>query len=146
MNYKMQIKYWGLVFLISLISTYVVHLLIKPIWGTNIDNNTLATTIESLTTILILPLYLSIVNVLIAKNYNVKYQFFIINVVLVLFCVWLSAYLHFENWANSIGDKLNPDNATLEVMGLTKLAGYIVSTVALSTAFFYLRRFQKKTN
>ena len=142
----MQIKYWGLVFLISLISTYVVHLLIKPIWGTNIDNNTLATTIESLTTILILPLYLSIVNVLIAKNYNVKYQFFIINVVLVLFCVWLSAYLHFENWANSIGDKLNPDNATLEVMGLTKLAGYIVSTVALSTAFFYLRRFQKKTN
>lgn len=142
----MQIKYWGLVFLISLISTYVVHLLIKPIWGTNIENTTLATTLDSLTTMLLLPIYLSIVNFLIAKRHNIKYQFFIINVILVLFCIWLSAYLHFENWANSIGNKLNPDNATIEVMGLTKLVGYIFSIIALSIAFLYLRKYQKKTN
>ena len=137
---KTQIKYWLFIAVFCLASTYLSHALVKPFWGTSPKNNTFVTSLEALTTIFFLPICLSLFNFLMAKRYALNYRFFILNTVLVLFCIWLSAYFHFENWANSIGSKSNPDDATIEVMGFTKLVGYIVSIICLCFAFLFLRK------
>lgn len=140
---KTQIKYWLFIVVFCLASTYLSHALVKPFWGTNTKNNTFVTSLEALTTIFFLPIYLSLFNFLMTKRYAVNYRFFILNTVLVLFCIWLSAYFHFENWADYTGQKSNPDVATIEVNAFTKLAGYCVSLICLLVAFIFLKKHQK---
>ncbi|WP_347067762.1 hypothetical protein [Flavobacterium sp. WV_118_3] len=134
-----QIKYWLFIVVFCLASTYLNHALVKPFWGTSPKNNTFVTSLEALTTIFFLPICLSLFNFLMAKRYALNYRFFILNTVLVLFCIWLSAYFHFENWANYTGLKSNPDEATIEVDGFTKLAGYCISLICMSIAFASLK-------
>lgn len=138
-----QIKYWLYIAALSLGLTYLSHALAGPFWGTNINNNTFVTSLEALTTVFFLPICLSLFNFLMAKRYAVNYRFFILNTVLVLFCIWLSAYFHFENRADYTGQKSNPDEATIEVDGVTKLAGYCVSLICMSIAFVSLKKHQK---
>jgi C4-dicarboxylate transporter len=133
-------KYWLIIILFSLVPTYLVHILIKPMWGKTTESFTTATTIESVVTIFFLPLFLAIFHYFIAKKYKIKPLLFIVNAIIVLFCIWLSAHLHFENWANSIGNKLNPDNGTIEVIGFTRGLGYIISLIGLLIGFAKLKK------
>lgn len=141
-NIKYQLKYWAIIIICSVALTYLSHFLVRQFWGSNAKNNTLATSLDSLVTMFLLPISLSLLNFLIAKKYNLKYVLFILNCILVLFCVWLSAYFHFENWVDSIKNKSNIDNATIEVIGFTRLIGYIVGGICLFIATLYLKKSQ----
>jgi formate hydrogenlyase subunit 3/multisubunit Na+/H+ antiporter MnhD subunit len=115
-------------------------------WYRDVDTGTTVTSLEFLFTALILPIYLVLTNYLSFKKFRKPKLTFIINILLILFCVWLSERLHFKNWADSVGSWTDPDNETLEVGGLEKTFGIIVSVVGIAIAFALPTNIKAKTS
>lgn len=141
-----NLKYIILIILISIIFTFLIHILLGLLWSNDSAENVNITTIESLSTILFVPLSVSFLHYYIAKKNHISLPVHFISLVVIIFCVWLSAYLHFENWAKYIGNKNAPDNGTLEVIGFTRGVGYIIGIVGFTISFFQLKKIKKSLN
>ena len=89
-------------------------------------------------TMLILPLYLVMTNYSLAKTFNKLTYVFVINALIIISCIWLSSYMHFKNWADSIGNWNSPDSETLEVMGFEKMVGIILCLLGLAIILVHL--------
>ncbi|WP_316634374.1 hypothetical protein [uncultured Flavobacterium sp.] len=138
-----SIKYWLLVILFSVGVTYLFHLAMSLFWNKQNNDYTGVASVEGFVTVFVLPIYLTILNYYCAKKFNVNYILYFINIIIVLYCVYLSSYLGFENWATSIGDKLNPDNETLEVFGFQRTLGYLFSMIGLIVGIVKLKKLNK---
>lgn len=138
-----NLKYWLLIIFFSIVPTIVLHLMVKPLWTNKMESFMTGAAIDGVLTVFFLPIYLTILNYYLAKKYRVNPFLFIVNTIIILFCIWLSTYLGFQNWANSIGNELNPDNGTLEVIGFERTLGYIVSVILLIIAFVNLKNRMK---
>jgi len=141
---KKEIKYWVYILLLSYVPTIGLHFLIRPIWYKDVDNFTNATTIETLFTIAFLPLYLVVTHYLIFKKYDKTTTSFIINCLIILSCVFISTFLHFKNWADSIGSWNSPDTETIMVMDFERTSGIIVSSIGFIIVFLRLWYKNKK--
>ena len=86
-------------------------------------------------TMFVLPLYLVVMNYSLAKKFSKLTSVFVINAVIIISCIWLSSYLHFKNWADSIGSWNSPDSETIEVMSFEKTVGTILSLIGLAIIF-----------
>lgn len=115
--------YYLKIILFSFVPTIGINLLTRPFWGDNVDTNTSLATFSIVLTIGLLPIYLLIINYFFAKKY--KADNFILNGLLIVLCVWLSSYFHFINWADSIGNRNNPDGGTEAVISFEQWTGTI---------------------
>ena len=115
-------------------------MLIKPLWYNKIVSFMTASSIQIIITAIIIPIYLCLLNYYLSKKHQIDYRLFFINALIIFFCIWFSSNLHFENWANSIGDKIKPDNETLEIIGLERSIGNILSFIGLIICFFKLKK------
>ncbi len=131
-----EIKYWFCVFFLNYFPVIGFHFSIRPMWYKGVDSFTDATFVETLFTIILLPIYLVVINYLLFKWSNKTIRSFILNFFIVLSCIFLSTFLHFKNWANSIGSWDNPDTETIMVMDFERTWGTIVSTIGFSILFY----------
>lgn len=139
-----EIKYWTYVVLLSYAPTIGLHFLTRPMWYKGVDYFTNATTIETLSTIIFIPLYLIVINYLLFKKYNKTITSFIVNSLIIISCVFISTFLHFKNWADSIGSWDNPDTETIMVMDFERTCGIIISAIGLAIVFIRLWNKNKK--
>jgi hypothetical protein len=107
-------------------------------WG---GDHTQTTTFEMFFTIVLLPIYLVAGNYILSKKFRAE-KFFAVNALVILSCIPISAHLHFLNWADSVGNRINPDYGTKEVMAFEHTAGLIIAAIgiALATHRLYKRR------
>ena len=124
--------------MLSYLPTILIHLLFRPLWYKGVDSCASATTTEMIITMLILPLYLVMTNYSLAKTFNKLTYVFVINALIIISCIWLSSYMHFKNWADSIGNWNSPDSETLEVMGFEKMVGIILCLLGLAIILVHL--------
>jgi ABC-type protease/lipase transport system fused ATPase/permease subunit len=139
-----ELKYWIYVIILSYLPTIGFHFIIRPMWYKGVDYFTDATTMETLFTIIFMPLYLVVTNYLLFKKHNKTNISFIINCIIILSCVFISTSLHFKNWADSIGSWDNPDTETIMVMNFERTAGIVVSVIGLTIVFVRLWNKNKK--
>lgn len=139
-NSKNILLHWAGFIVLSISSVIMLHYLVKDKLGNCIQQNIKIATYESLLTAIFIPIYLIIISYYMQKKSKKKIFPFFLNTILIMFCVWLSSYFHFENWANSIGNKHNPDSGTTEVIGLTRAVGYLICTIGMAIMFFKLRK------
>ena len=139
---KKQLIYWTLVLIINYGLTFAVHYLLRPLWFDKSDEHTNLTTIEMLFTITILPFALLTINYLLTKRFDTK-RFFIINAIIICSCIFISSRLHFLSWADSVGNRTDPDGETLIVNAFETDLGLIVTAVGLIITFIKLYRKKK---
>lgn len=125
-----QFKYWAVIILVSYIPTIGFHYLMRPFWFNKTADHTSVTTFEMVFTILFLPIYLIIINYLLSKRNLIKWLF-VFNAVIICSCVLISSRLHFLNWADSVGNRENPDNDTREVVAFEEQAGLLVTEIGI---------------
>lgn len=144
---KKHFIYWILVVTTNYALVFGEHYLVRPFWFSKSEYKTDVTSVETLFTILILPMALVVIDYFLTKKYKMKY-FFIITSLIVLSCIIISEKLHFFNWADSIGSRTNPDSETLEVGAFERSVGIIVASIGLIIAFvklFFHKSSQKDT-
>lgn len=133
------VKYCSLIVILSYSPVVVIHLLAKLMWNSNIaESNAYITTFEAIMTMIIFPVYLVGINFFLARKYEVKRKYFIINFLIVLSCIWISDYIHMSNWSNHLGYYISPDSDTLGISEFEKWTGYLISIIGLFIAFFNL--------
>jgi hypothetical protein len=137
-----QMTYWLKIFLFSFVPTIGINLLTRPLWSDYVGTNTSLAAFSVILTTGLLPIYLLIVNYYFAKKR--KADNFIINSVIIVSCIWLSAYFHFINWADSVGSRSNPDGGTEAIMSFEQWIGTIVVIIGSIIGHFSLAR-QNKT-
>jgi len=125
--------------ILTIIPTYLLHLILRFSWDVNGDN-TSVTTLESIVTMLLLPIYLLTISYFVHRKCKMNNMLFIFNFLLIIFCIWLSAYFHFENWLGSMDYTLEIDEGTIEVMGFTKGIGYIVCSVGFTLLLYLYKK------
>ena len=139
-----KIPYEIKVFLFSYVPTFGINLILRPLWGENVDTNTSLATFSMALTILILPIYLLTVNYVIARRHHA--QQFIMNGLVMISCVFISAQFHFYNWADSIGSRSNPDGGTEAVLSLERWGGSVICTIGTIIGHFQIVNNNKKPN
>ena len=132
------------IILFSYVPTFGVNLIMRPFWGDNVDTNTTLATFSLGLTIFILPIYLLTINYAFAKRH--KAEQFVLNGLVMISCVFISSYFHFYNWADSIGNRDNPDGGTEAVMSLEKWGGSIICIIGTIIGHYSLTKQDKKTN
>jgi hypothetical protein len=136
---KKEALYWILILTLSYGPTIGFHYLIRPNWYKGVDSFTSATTTEMFFTIVLLPVYLIVVNYLLAKKFGNATEVFVLNGMIILSCIVISTHLHFKNWADSIGSYDSPDFETLGVMDFERTAGIVVSLIGLVIVYLRIR-------
>jgi hypothetical protein len=139
---KNHFKYWTFVLLFSYGLTIGIHYLLRPLWFDKSDEHTSLTTFEMFFTIALLPVALVTTIYWVTKKLDKKNWFFLSSII-ICSCIYLSARLHFINWADSIGSRTHPDNETLMVMAFEWQVGLIVTLIGLTICFVRLYRKKK---
>lgn len=130
MKEKQELKYVLMLLGLNLIPATLPHLLVRPMWYKTVTEHTQATFIEFSVTAVILPLLLPVTNQELNKRFS--QHGFIVNGVLILFAIWISSWLHFRNWADSIGNWDSPDHGTVVVGNLAVYTGIALSVIAMT--------------
>jgi hypothetical protein len=130
-----------IIFSVSILITCILHIIATPFWGVNRNLNMNVSSYEGIITMLILPIILISFHFIVFKRFKIKVFYFLLNLLFIFFCIWLSSYFHLLNWGYSIGNIENPDNGTNEVIGFTKIIGYIVSTILFIFLYFRLKKY-----
>lgn len=142
-NLKNHFKYWTFVLLFCYGLTIVAHYLLRPFWFDKNKEHTSFTTFEMFFTIIILPLALVTTIYWLTKKLDKRDWFFLPSII-ICSCIYISARLHFINWADSIGSRTHPDNETLMVIKFEWQVGLIVTLIELTICFMRLYK-KKKT-
>jgi hypothetical protein len=142
-----KIKYWLVLLLLAYIPTWLSHKICFYYWNET-KRNTQITSFESILTIVLIPIFLAIVVFILSLKLKVQpTKFFFLNAIVIISCIWLSAKLHFLNWVKSIGSISNLDNDTIEVIGLERILGYIISIICLLIVYWVLKsKFKTKVS
>lgn len=119
--------------------TISVHYIIRPAWYKGIDSYTSATSFELFFTILILPIYLLIINYLIARRYFKLTALFLLNALMIISCIVISTNLHLKNWKDSIGSP-RPDSGTEGLMNFERFVGVCVCLLGFVIIYFLVKR------
>jgi hypothetical protein len=139
---KKHLKYWIFVLLFCYGLTTGMHYLLRPLWFDKSYEHTDLATFEMFYTILLLPLILVRVIYRVTKKLD-KRNWFFISAAIICSCIYLSAQLHFLNWADSVGSRDHPDNETLMVMAFEWQVGLIITLIGLTICFVRLYRKKK---
>jgi len=142
---KINKSFFFLVF-ISIVIVALFHVIAIPFWGQGRNINMNVSKYEAIITMFVLPIVLQVFHYYVFSKYRIKVNLFFISLFFVFFCIWLSSYLHFLNWGYSIGDIANTDNETNEIIGLTRIVGYLVSIITFVFFYFRLKNNYKKGN
>lgn len=130
-----QLTYWILIILYSYIPTIGVHYLIRPYWFEKGSDHTSTTSFELFFTMILLPVYLVAGHFILSKKYRTE-RYFAVNALLILSSIAISAYLHFLNWADSVGNRSNPDAGTRAVMTFEVTTGSIIAMIGIALAYY----------
>ena len=114
-------------------------------WFKEVESSTSASTHEMIITMFFLPLYLCLIHYYLTKKYFKLSYAFIINALIIISCVCLSSYLHFKNWADSIGSWDRPDSGTISLMAFERTVGSGLSLLVLGIIVSHERSKNKKT-
>lgn len=139
---KNHLKYWAFVLLFCYGLTLGVHYILRPFWFSETDDHSGLTSFELFFTIALLPFVLVTTIYWVTKKLDKK-KWFSLAAIIILSCIYLSARLHFINWADSVGSRENPDIETTAVIAFERLVGSIVTIIGLIICFFRLYRKKK---
>jgi len=120
-----KFRNWGTLMLWNIVPVIIVHLVARLFWttypGTDQTNVTL---LEMLFTMFVLPIYLLIINYVVADRLRLTNRLGIGT--LMTLSIGLSTILHFKNWADTVGSWKNPDTETIMVMQFEFLIGFAI--------------------
>jgi hypothetical protein len=136
------IKYLTFVLLFSYGLTTGIHYLLRPLWFDKSEEHAGLTTFEMFLTMVFLPLVLVTTIYWVTKKMD-KRNWFFLAAIIICSCIYLSARLHFLNWADAVGSRDHPDNETLMVMAFEWQVGLIVTLIGLIICFVRLYRKKK---
>jgi hypothetical protein len=136
---KEAIKYWCLIILLNYIPTISFHYFVRPMWWKGVESHTSASVLELFFTMLFLPIYLIIVNYLLAKKYTKLTEVFYLNAIMIVTCIFISTRLHLKNWSDSIGS-IKPDGETQGLMDFECCVGVCVSLFGFIIIYFSSRK------
>lgn len=139
-----QVRYWILLLGLSFLPTIAVPFLIKPMWFKGVDSFTRATEIQLVFSVIVLPIFLLVTHYILARNFKRYHSGFLLNVLIIVCCIFLSTHLHFSNWASSIGNSESADAETLGVMNLERSVGTGMSLLGCVLVYFRLRAEKKR--
>jgi hypothetical protein len=131
------------VLLFSYAPTFGINLILRPFWSSDPGANTGLAILSVALTVLILPFYLLTVNYELAKKHQAEQ--FILNGLIVVSCVIISSYFHFYNWADSIGDRNNPDGGTEAVMSFEQWGGSTICVIGTIIGHYRITSRNKNT-
>lgn len=134
-----DVKYWCLIIVLSYSPTILVHYAVRPMWFKSVEFHTSASLFELFFTMLLLPIYLTVVNYLIAKNYSKLTKSFFLNAIIILSCIIISSELGLKNWTDSIGSA-NPDAETQGLVDFERFVGISVCLLGFIIIYFLIRR------
>ena len=134
-----KFRNWGTLWLWNIVPVIIVHLIARLFWtkypGTDQTNVTL---LEMLFTMIILPIYLLLMNYVVADKLRLTNKLGIVT--LMALSIGLSTILHFKNWADTMGSWRHPDRETIGVMQFEFLVGFVVAGLGTLLGILFKRR------
>lgn len=133
-------NYWKRILLYSFVPTIGIHLLFMPLWFLeSFQTSAKATSAEMAIDVLLIPVYL------LKSHYNnseefMQFRHYSLNVLIIMICVPLSCFLHYFNWAISIGSFSSPDKETVQMTIFEFLAATAVTLIGLAISLIAIWR------
>lgn len=136
---KSNLKYCLFVFSFCYGITFIVQCLLRLLWFIKREEHTDLAMFQMFFTIILLPIILVTTVYLLTKKFN-KRKWFFLSAIIICSCIYFSAQLGFINWADSIGNRENPDTETLMIVAFEWQSGLIVTLIGLTICYLKLHK------
>ncbi len=127
---KNEMTHWVKLVAWNIVPVTLVHLIARMVWtnGSTVDQTGI-TVFEAFVTMVIAPVYLLAVNFRLNDRMGVRTTIVVWHITVLTLA--LSTFLHFKNWADTVGSWTHPDSGTIAVVLWDFVGGAILVTLVL---------------